>query len=149
MWHSFPWKPGNDAIFSSLSRPVLNHHKANSEQDRPHTYNVTLKACSCIHRCRGKVISIAYCDRVSAALVIQYSKRMRRTMLLSVPCPAVPHFSTLSHKRQDFGEKKVTEHKIMIFSTTCLKTFLILRRNAQDTVINVHTSSRKVLVTLM
>jgi hypothetical protein len=40
-------------------------------------------------------------------------------ILPSVPCPALPYFPTLSHKRHDF-RKKVTEPKMcfLIFSTT-------------------------------
>jgi hypothetical protein len=84
---------------------------------------------------------------VSVALVTQHAKRMRRIILSSVACLAVPYFSTLSHKRHDF-RKKVIEHKIcvLIFSTNLSKTFLILRRIQRDIVINVHRSSCKVHV---
>jgi hypothetical protein len=38
--------------------------------------------------------------------------RMNRIVVSAESCPAVPYFSTLSHKRNDFGKKKVTEHKM-------------------------------------
>jgi hypothetical protein len=83
---------------------------------------------------------------VSATLVIQHAKRMRRVILSSVACPAVPHFSTLPHKRHDC-RKKVVEHKmcVLIFSTSLTQSFLILRTIERD-IINVHAYSCKVTV---
>jgi hypothetical protein len=40
---------------------------------------------------------------VFLALVIQHIKRMRCVILSSVASPALQYFSTLSHKRHDFG----------------------------------------------
>jgi len=81
---------------------------------------------------------------VSVALVIRHAKRMRRIILPSVDCPAVPFFSTLSHKRYDFREK-VTEHKmcVLILSIISSETFLVLRRIRRD-IINVLRSLCKV-----
>jgi len=40
---------------------------------------------------------------VPVALIIDCAKRMRRIVLSSCVCPAVPYFSTLPHKRYEFG----------------------------------------------
>jgi hypothetical protein len=51
---------------------------------------------------------------VFVALVMRHAECMHRVILLSVDCPAVQHFSTLSHKRNDFQGKKITEHKVCV-----------------------------------
>ena len=62
-----------------------------------------------------------------------------RRSILSVVCPALLYFSTLSHKRQDFREKKFSEQKYVFrFSLQLLpKTCYILRRTERDMFINV------------
>ena len=72
---------------------------------------------------------------------------MRHIILPSAACLYVPHFSTLSHKRHDFGEK-VIEHVKFNLS----ETFLMLKRIEWDITINVHRSPckvKKVKVTLV
>ena len=51
---------------------------------------------------------------VSEALVTHHAKRMRRIILSSVASPAAQYFSTLSHKRHDFRDKKLLKIKCVI-----------------------------------
>ena len=104
------------------------------EQERQCTYERNNRACSRNHLCSGKAISITYFECVSAALVIQHAMRMRRIMLPSFSCPALPYFPTLSHKRHDFeGNPTVHKMRVLKFSTIFFsKTFLILRRTERD-----------------
>jgi hypothetical protein len=57
------------------------------------------------HCCRGKATVITYSECVFVAKVIQHATRMRRIILSSVVCLALPYYSTI------FG-KKVFEHKM-------------------------------------
>jgi hypothetical protein len=103
-------------IFSQISFQIKRLAK---QRDRQCTYKHNTKARSRNHCGRGKAISITYYECVSVALVILHAKRMRRIILSSVTCLALPYFSTLSHKRHDF-RKTITKHKIcvLMFSTS-------------------------------
>jgi hypothetical protein len=61
-----------------------------------------------------------FCARGSnLALVIQHAKRMRRIILSSVVCLALPYFSTLSHRRHDFWNIVIgNKMRVLVFSTT-------------------------------
>jgi len=61
-----------------------------------------IEALTCNNCCSGKTISITYCGYVFVILGTQHTMRMRRIILLSVAYLALPYFSTLSHKRDDF-----------------------------------------------
>jgi hypothetical protein len=82
---------------------------------------------------------------VRVALFIQHLTRMRHTVASFVTPLASPRFLLYPLEGTIF-RKKVTEHKIcvMIFSTILFKTFITLRKNQRDIVINVETSSSKV-----
>jgi hypothetical protein len=62
---------------------------------------------------------ITYSECISVSQGIQQGKRMRCVMSSFVACFLLPHFSTLSHKKQDFREKNFIQHKtcVWIFST--------------------------------
>jgi hypothetical protein len=62
-----------------------------------------MEARSRNHCCCGEVIIITNSKYVSVALDIQHAGRMRLIIVSSVAHPDLPHFSTLSHKRHDFG----------------------------------------------
>jgi hypothetical protein len=118
-------------------------------QERHCTYKRNIEARSRNHCCRGKAVSVTYSECVSVALVIQHAKRMRRIILSSVACLAVPYFFHISHKWHDF-RKKVIEHKmcVLIFSKTLTEIILILRIQ-RDTIINVHRYSCTVPVIIV
>jgi hypothetical protein len=62
------------------------------KQEKQGTAKRNIEVRSCNHGCSRKLI----------ALFIQHSTRMRRNILLSVACQALPHFPTLYAKRQIF-----------------------------------------------
>jgi hypothetical protein len=72
---------------------------------------------------RVRVIIVAFKNNnynnsecVLVALVVQHAMYMRR---IFIACPALPYFSTLSHKRHDFRENVIGyKMRILTFSTT-------------------------------
>jgi len=71
-------------------------------------------------------------------------------ILSSVNWPALPQFSRLSHKRDNFPKKKITEHKIVF--RFCLQLFSetpLLLTIQRDIIMNAHWSSCKAPVILV
>jgi len=93
--------------------------------------------------CRGKAIIIEYSECVSVALGIQHVRRMRRIILSSVPCMALPCSSTFSQTAR--RSEKIMEHKmcVLIFLQLCSEKFRIQSRIQLDIIIGVHRSSCK------
>ena len=115
-------------------------HWPTPKQNRQCMYNVILR------RVR---VTIAAVENMlfweSAALVMQHAKRMRRVILLSVACQALPS-SILFHNEDDFrGRKQILNIKsVLWFSLQLLpEIFFILRKIHRRPVINVLRSSCK------
>ena len=111
-----------------------------------------IEARSRIHYCRGRAISITYYERVSVAIYIYISMQSACVALYCLLwpvwlCHIFPHYLT---NGAIFRKKSLLIIKcVLIFCTTFSETFLILRRNEQDIIINVHRSSCKVPVILL
>jgi hypothetical protein len=116
-------------------------------QDRQYAYKRNIEARSLNRFSRGKPINITFYGPVFVALVIHYPLRMRRIILSSVACLALPYFSTLI-KGMIFGKSYWTEKVCFDFLYSFLKkkTFLIIRRIKRDIFTNMHRFSCKVPV---
>ena len=70
-------------------------------------------------------MNFTYFECVPVALFIQHIKDMRSIVLSSVTSLALPYFSTLSHKRHDFRERKLLNIKFvfLMFSTSLSEHF--------------------------
>jgi len=98
-----------------------------------------IEAHLCNHWCSGKAISITYPVTLCA-------------MHHVVACPAVPHFSTFSHKRHDFSGKPPLLNILCVFWFSLqlsFEKFLIQRRTERGITINIYGYSCKVPVILV
>jgi hypothetical protein len=98
--------------------------------------------CVCICVCGGGARARACaCTRV-ALLIIQHAKRRHIAICRLSSSPSI---STLSHERYDFRKKLLNIKCVVWFFLQLLfRTFLILRGNKRDIILNVKTSSCKV-----
>ena len=98
-----------------------------------------------------KAISIAYSECASVALVIQHAHRIFsfRITLSSVTHRTLQYLLTLSHKRYKFWNRFFNYYCVLIFPTNFVWNISIVRRIQPDIIINVQTSSCKVLATLL
>ena len=73
--------------------------------------------CVCGRACVCVCVGVRACVRVCVVSDIQHAKLMCRTILSSVACAALPCILILSHKRHDFGTRKLLNMKcVLIFS---------------------------------
>jgi len=68
---------------------------------------------------------VLYILSVTVALVLHHEEPMRRVILPSVACPALPYFSMLLYKLQRFYIKKLLKNKVCFdfLYNVCLKHF--------------------------
>jgi len=91
----------NDGISTqTYSQPIRNKQTRAAKYVYWNRNRLSPNHCYC-----GKTRISAHSEYVFVALFIQHAMCMRLISLSSVVCPAQPHFSPLSHKRYDFGEK--------------------------------------------
>jgi len=71
---------------------------------------------------------ITYSKCVSIALVIPHVMCMPLIVLSYLVCLAVQHFSTLFHKRHDFGNEDLNMKCVFLFSLRVLSEILLILR---------------------
>jgi hypothetical protein len=91
-----------------------------TEQERQCAYKRNLKARSPNHSCRTEAVSITYSVCLSVALFMQHTMRMRRIILSSVACLALPYCL----KTERFSEKGYWTQNVCLdfLYNFCLKT---------------------------
>jgi len=100
-------------------------------------------------------MSIKYSERVSVSLPYvartQITSFLRRIILSSMACLAVPCFSTLSYKWHSFWGGKLLNVKVYFdfIYNLLFETFVFLRRIQLDIIIKVHWSLCKIPVFLV
>ena len=94
------------------------------EYEHECTYKRNTEERSGKYGCRGKAVSITYPECV-CSLAYPVCNAHAHIILSSFACLALPYFSTLSDKRQDFRKKKVLEPTTynFTFSTTFTHQF--------------------------
>ena len=102
---------------NTMPKLILNYYLCQNTR-RQCTYKHNIDARSPNHCCRGKAVSIKYYARVSVASVIQNAMCMRRIILSSLACPALPIFPHYSETAQFSGKKLLNIKCVLIFSTT-------------------------------
>jgi hypothetical protein len=73
---------------------------------------------------------MSLCVRI-LALVIRHAERMRRILLSSVACLAVPYFATLCHKRHNFWKNLLNRKCVSVFSATFVRNFSHYEKNSE------------------
>jgi hypothetical protein len=110
-------------------------------------------ALLCNHCCSGRAVSITYCECVCVCVCVCVCSLTYSTYnahasyyLPSVACTGLQQVSTLPDKWHDFQNKKLlnTKYAFLFPLHLLYETFLILSRNEQSVIENIHWSSHKV-----
>jgi hypothetical protein len=90
-----------------------------------------LRRVSATKFCRGKAIMIIHSECLFVAFDNHHAMRMHCMILSSVTCPAVPNFSTVSHKPHHFWKKIFYTSNV---SQIVAKILRKIERNIEDVV---------------